>query len=121
MPFGYPLVQEASRFKSLLNDFSKASGTSINNTKSQIFFFHTPPIVKHVVARILGFPIATLPSKYLGAPLIDSAIKHSSWRILMEKLEFRLNLWTHRTLNISSRVVLIKKYYRQCRFTYSQS
>eukprot|EP00253_Pinus_taeda_P022974 PITA_22974 len=34
MLFGYPLVQEASRFKTLLNDFSEASGTSINKSKS---------------------------------------------------------------------------------------
>eukprot|EP00253_Pinus_taeda_P016498 PITA_16498 len=101
-------VQEASRFKTLLNDFSEASATSINNSKSQIFFFHTLPIVKYAVARILGFPIATLPSKYLGAPLIASAIEHSSWNILIEKLESHLNLWMHRTLNMASRVVLIK-------------
>eukprot|EP00253_Pinus_taeda_P011126 PITA_11126 len=108
MLFGYPSVQEASHFESLLNDFSEASGTNISNSKSQIFFFHTPPVVKHAVAWILGFPIATLPSKYLGALLISSAIKHPSWRILIEKLESRLNLWTYRTLNMASRVVLIK-------------
>lgn len=39
MLFGYPFVKEAS----LSNDFSDASGTSINTAKSQIFFFHTPP------------------------------------------------------------------------------
>ena len=108
MLFGYPSIQEASHFKSLLNDFSEASGTGINNTKSQTFFFHTPPIVKNVVARILGFPIATLLSKYLGPPLISSSLKQSSWCILIKKLESRLNLWTHRTLNIASHVVLIK-------------
>jgi len=45
MLFGYPSVQEASLFKSLLNDFSEASGTSVNNAKSQIYFFHTSPVV----------------------------------------------------------------------------
>eukprot|EP00253_Pinus_taeda_P025694 PITA_25694 len=108
MLFGYPSVQEASRFKSLLNEFSEALGTSINNSKSQIFFFHTPPIFNHAVARILGFPTTTLPAKYLGAPLIASAIKHSSWHILIEKLESRLNLWTYITLNMAGSVVLIK-------------
>eukprot|EP00253_Pinus_taeda_P008091 PITA_08091 len=73
-----------------------------------IFFFNTPPVVKSAIVRILGFPIATLPSKYLGAPLTVSAIKHSSWRNLIEKLESRLNQWTHRALNLFSRTVLIK-------------
>jgi len=38
MIFGYPFVQEASMYKSLLNDFAEALGTSINKTKSQFFF-----------------------------------------------------------------------------------
>eukprot|EP00253_Pinus_taeda_P003053 PITA_03053 len=108
MLFGYPSVQEASRFKALLNDFSKASGTNVNCHKSQLFFFHTPPSVKTTVTRILGFPSTSLPSKYLGAPLVASTIKHSTWQSLFEKLKSRLNLWTHRTLNLVSRVVLIK-------------
>eukprot|EP00253_Pinus_taeda_P033499 PITA_33499 len=86
----------------------EASGTNINTAKSQIYFFHTPPVTQFAIARILGFTIDSLPSKYLGAPLIASALKHASWHILLEKLESRLNLWTHRTLNISSRLVLIK-------------
>eukprot|EP00253_Pinus_taeda_P012603 PITA_12603 len=60
------------------------------------------------IARILGFSIAALPSKYLGAPLLDSAIKHASWRTLLDKLEARLSSWTFRSLNIASRLILIK-------------
>lgn len=108
MLFGYPSVQEAASFKSILKVFSDASGTSINKAKSQIFFFHTSPIIQCDVARILGFSIASLPSKYLGAPLIDSAIKHASWRKLLEKPETRLSLWTYRALNMASRLTLIK-------------
>lgn len=108
MLFGYPSVQEAACLKSLLTDFAETSGTNVNCTKSQIFFLHTPPPVKSAVTRILGFPTTSLPSKYLRAPLSASAIKHSSWKTLIEKLESRLNLWTHRSLNLASRVVLIK-------------
>eukprot|EP00253_Pinus_taeda_P020669 PITA_20669 len=43
-----------------------------------------------------------------GAPLLDSAHKHSSWTSLLERLEARLSLWTHRSLNMASRLVLIK-------------
>ena len=108
MLFGYPSVQEASCLKSLLNDFSLASGTHINCAKSQIFFFHTPPSVKVAVTRILGFPTASLPSKYLGAPLTASSIKQPAWRSLLENLEARLNLWTYRSLNLASCATLIK-------------
>eukprot|EP00253_Pinus_taeda_P030238 PITA_30238 len=83
-------------------------GALINKVKSQIFFFNIPPTTQRAIARILGFTIASLPSKYLGAPLIASALKHSSWNSLLEKLEARLFLWTHRALNMASRIVLIK-------------
>lgn len=63
MLFGYPSVQEASLYKSLLNDFSEASGMSVNTAKSQIFFYHTPHITQFSIARIMGFSIASLPSK----------------------------------------------------------
>eukprot|EP00253_Pinus_taeda_P013477 PITA_13477 len=85
-----------------------ASSACINKSKSQVFFFHTPPITQASIARILGFSIASLPSKYLGAPMTASALKHSSWKILLEKLEAHISSWTFRALNMASRLVLIK-------------
>eukprot|EP00253_Pinus_taeda_P012127 PITA_12127 len=108
MIFGYSSVQEARALNSLLLPFSKASGTLINSVKSQIFFFNTHPTTQRAIARILGFSIASLPSKYLGAPLFAYARKHSSWTSLLEKLEAKLSLWTHRSLNMASRMILIK-------------
>jgi len=108
MLFGHPSVQEARTFKFILDSFSKASGALINNVKSQIFFFNTPPYTKRAITRILGFSMASLPSNYLGAPLIASALKHSSWSSLLERLEARLHQWTYRALNMASRIVLIK-------------
>eukprot|EP00253_Pinus_taeda_P015835 PITA_15835 len=107
MLFGHPSVQEARSFKSIISNFSESSGALINKVKSEIFFFNTPPTTQRAIARILGFTIASLPSKYLGAPLFALALKHSSWSCLLEKLEAKLFLWTHRALNMSSRLVLI--------------
>eukprot|EP00253_Pinus_taeda_P035588 PITA_35588 len=87
---------------------SKIKGALMNRVKSQLFFFNTPPVTQRAIARILGFTIATFPSKYLGAPLIASALKHAAWTDLLDKLQARLFLWTHRALNMASRVILIK-------------
>eukprot|EP00253_Pinus_taeda_P015536 PITA_15536 len=95
-------------FKSLLTLYSDASGTSINASKSQLFFFNTPPSTQRNISRILGFTISHLPSKYLGAPLSDSAIKHASWRSLLDKLESKLSSWTFHALNMAGRLILIK-------------
>eukprot|EP00253_Pinus_taeda_P022503 PITA_22503 len=108
MLYGHPLVQEARQLKSLLADFSEASGAAINQSKFQIFFFHTPSAIQPAILRILKFTSAKLPSTYLGAPLIASNLKHSAWKSLLEKLEAKLSSWTHRSLNMASRLVLIK-------------
>lgn len=108
MLFAHPSVQEARLIKSLLSTFSDASGALINRVKSQIFFFNTPVTTQRAIERILGFTSTSLPSKYLGAPLTSSALKHSSWKHLLEKLEDHLFLWTNRSLNMAGRVILIK-------------
>eukprot|EP00253_Pinus_taeda_P026144 PITA_26144 len=108
MLFGHPLVQEARKLKALLDDFSAAFGASINTVESQIFFLHTTTATQSSIICILGFSLVTLPSKYLGAPLIDWALKHSSWQLLLDKLESRLTSWTFRALNMVSRVILIE-------------
>ena len=108
MLFGHPSSQEAITFENLLSLFSEASGTSINASKSQLFFFNTLATTQRNITRILGFSRAVLPLKYLGAPLLDSAIKHASWRTLLDKLDSRLSSWTYRSLNIADRLTLIK-------------
>eukprot|EP00253_Pinus_taeda_P009939 PITA_09939 len=114
MLFGHPSVQEAQSFKSILSNFWEASRALINKVKSEIFFFNKPPTTQRAIARILGFTIASLPSKYLGAPLFALALKHSSWSCLLEKLQAKLFLWTHRTLNMSSRKWALVKWEKAC-------
>lgn len=108
MLFGNPSVQEAHQLKTLLTKFSETSRASINNSNSQNFFFHTPSVTQSAIICILGFYSAKLPSTYLGAPLIASAIKNSSQKILLKNMEARLSSQTHRSLNMASRLVLIK-------------
>jgi hypothetical protein len=105
---GVPTVKEARAIRCVLDIYKEASGTIINLSKSQFFFFNTPIHVQRNIARILGFQRASLPSKYLGAPLIDKAIWNTSWQELLEKLETKLINWTHRFLTLPGRILLIK-------------
>ena len=104
----HPSVQEARSFNTILATFSKASSMTINLEKYEIFFFNTPLSTQRNIFRILGFKAAKLPSKYLGAPLTDSTLKHSPWRELLTKLELRLSQWTLHMLNLAGCLVLIK-------------
>jgi hypothetical protein len=91
MMMGSITAREARRILEILNDFSEASDTSINTEKSQIFFFNTPWVVQTYINRILSFSQSSLSSKDLGVPLINNALRNSSWEGLLASLEKRLN------------------------------
>jgi hypothetical protein len=105
---GKPTVQEARAIKKALDVFLSASGMQLNLDKSHIFFFNTLNIIQQRITRILGFQRSSLPSRYLGAPLIDKAIRNTGWQEMLTKLENMLSCWTHRFLSLSGRILLIK-------------
>jgi hypothetical protein len=105
---GSPTVQEAHTFLSIIHTFCEASGMDINKDKSQIFFFNTPLSIQLHISDILGFTRSSLPSKYLGIPLLDRALRNSSWEGLLTSFSKRLSSWTYRALNLPSRLILLK-------------
>lgn len=64
MLHGTPTVKEAVAYREILDLFSQVSGMEINFSKSTIFFFNTHTAVQSHLARLLGFRISSLPSKY---------------------------------------------------------
>jgi hypothetical protein len=105
---GTPTAREANSLLSILQTFSKALGLDCNKDKSQIFFFNMPPLIQHHVSDILGFNRSSLPSKYLGIPLIDNALRNSSWEHLLSSFTKRLSSWTLRVLNLPSHLILLQ-------------
>jgi hypothetical protein len=77
---GVPTIKEGRSIRHVLEIYKEASDTIINLSKSQFFFFNTSIHVQRNIARILGFQRESIPSKYLGAPLIDKAIRNTSWK-----------------------------------------
>jgi len=105
---GRPSLREARVFKDFLNWFMLASGVVINQHKSQLFFFNTPFLIQNRISRLLGFQRSSLPSKYLGGPLLDKPLIQANWEDLLAKLEARLSCWTHRSFNLASQLALVK-------------
>ena len=91
-----------------LNTFLVSSFLDINKYKSHICFFNTCHITKRNIYHILGFSKGTLPSKYLGAPLLDSLLKYVSWKDLLDCLNLRLSSWTYHSLNLPNHLTLLK-------------
>lgn len=88
---GTPTVRKAKALLDILQVFADASGLECNKEKSQIFFFNMPPPIQLHITEILGFSRSSLPSKYLGIPLIDIALRNSSWEHLLSSFTKRLS------------------------------
>jgi hypothetical protein len=73
---GYPTVKEVVEFKTILDLFQRH------------------------LATFLSFQLLSLFSKYLGAPLLSKVLHDPSWEMLLEKMEFKLQSWTHRSLSM---------------------
>jgi hypothetical protein len=69
-----PTVREAQIIKRVLTEFMEASGTYINESKSQFFFFNTPLHIQSNIACNLGFQHNPLLFKYLDIPLIENSL-----------------------------------------------
>lgn len=108
MLMGSPTVKEARTLNKVLSTFMEASGMEINLTKSKLFFFNTSIPVQRNLSKILKIQRNSLPTKYLGIPLLEYALKAANWEDLLDKMRLRLSSWTHRALNMASRLVLVK-------------
>jgi hypothetical protein len=105
---GTPMVKEAKVYKKILEEFGEASGEEINHSRSMIYFFNTNPEIQRKLANIMGFECKTLPTKYMGIPLMDIACKNSTWEGVINKLQERIKNWTYRALNLDKRIILTK-------------
>jgi len=101
---------EAHSLCKILDIFMDASGMSINQLKSQVYFFNNPLAVQchqcHVL-RIMGFNERSLPSNYLGLPLIHLGGSNALWERILSKLKNKLSSWNFHTLNHVGRLILL--------------
>ena len=95
---GMATVREASNMRKVLDIYLGASGQLINEDKSSIFFFNTPPPIQRRVAHILRFQIGGLPLLYLGIPISAGRKSRESWQVILDKVRDKVNHWTHHWL-----------------------
>jgi hypothetical protein len=103
-----PTMQEANKLISILSDFSEASNTTFNLAKSQLFFFNTPEAIQQHLSQFLNTLVYTLLSRYLGLPLSDSIAINISWDSLLLSISNHLINWTFHSLNLPTKIVLLK-------------
>jgi hypothetical protein len=103
-----PMAHEAKNINSILSDFVKTSGMSLNLDKSRFYFFNTSIVFQNHVSHLLGMPKSSLPSNYLGLPLMGEPTHSISWDSLLLSISYKLTDWTFIPLNIVARLVLLK-------------
>jgi hypothetical protein len=89
---GISTAKEALCFRSITDLFCEVSGTEVNLTKSQVFFFNMPLVIQNHLTHLLGFTHSVLPSVYLGIPLIDNSLRNASWNSLLSSFRNILSL-----------------------------
>eukprot|EP00253_Pinus_taeda_P026566 PITA_26566 len=108
MLFGEVSLREVRIIKEVLDVFTEASGMEITKEKSCTFIFNTLEAIKAHLTRTLGFKQGELPTKYLGNQLDIHPTRMKNWQEVIDKIKKRLSNWSFRSLNIASRIVLLK-------------
>ncbi|GJX94924.1 hypothetical protein Tco_0349510 [Tanacetum coccineum] len=68
--------------------------------KSTAYFCNVPNAIKASILNSMPFAEGVLPVRYLGVPLISSRLLFRDCKILVEKLESRVNDWRNKFLSL---------------------
>lgn len=89
-----------------LDDFASWSGLQMNRDKTHLFHAGLLPLHSAAIARH-GFPVAALPIRYLGLPLMHRKLKISEYHPLLDQIAGKFRGWAVRTLSFAGRTQLI--------------
>lgn len=106
--FGEAKIREAKVIKETLEDYCESSGQQVNKNKSNIFFFNTDMRKQREIAKILGFKVSLLPSRYLGIPLFLGESKSTLWDPLISNITNKLASWKGKWLSTARGVLVLK-------------
>ncbi|GJS23740.1 uncharacterized protein Tco_0452372 [Tanacetum coccineum] len=91
-----------------LEEFMNVSGLVPSIPKSTAFFCNVPIALKSSILNLMPFAEGTLPVRYLGVPLISSRLLYRDCKVLVEKLESRVNDWRNKFLSLAGRMQLVR-------------
>ena len=91
--------------KNILEDFSPATGLSINFHKSTFVPLHVGDEAAAAMANVLGCALSTLPQTYHGLPLSPHKLKPADFQPLVSSFDNYLAGWKARLLSYGVRLV----------------
>ncbi|GJT71235.1 RNA-directed DNA polymerase, eukaryota, reverse transcriptase zinc-binding domain protein [Tanacetum coccineum] len=102
---GDPL--SAGVIKDAIQEFSDVSGLFPNLNKSTLYFGCMVEAEKEQIRRIMQINEGSLPTKYLGVPLITKCLGVKDCQNLVDKIKGRTEDWKCKYLSYAGRLMLI--------------
>lgn len=93
--------------KTILENFSAATGLAINFHKSTFVPLNLPGNVAATMASVLGCVVSSFPQTYLGLPLSPHKIRVADYQPLISKFDKFLASWKARLLSTGGRLILV--------------
>lgn len=107
--FGRDSIEEATKFKLIIENYSTASGQWINQQKSDIYFSkNTSILFQKQIADILGIPTSSMLSRYLGLLVSWRRSKYQSLQFIKDRVWHKLQSWKCNLLSLAGKEILIK-------------
>eukprot|EP00253_Pinus_taeda_P007478 PITA_07478 len=100
----------ARKFKEVLVDYCKVSGSELNRGKCHVYCWNISAASASSIARCLGFASSAswTSFKYLGLPIFHKRALSKDWHPQIEKFKEKMQAWGSSWLNIAEKSVLIK-------------
>jgi hypothetical protein len=90
-----------------LDNFSAATGLSINFHKSTFVPIKVNPSAATSMALAFGCTVSSFPQTYLGLPLSTHKLRISDFNPIISKSDLRLSGWRGRSHPIGGRLILV--------------
>jgi hypothetical protein len=93
--------------KSLLRGFELVSGLKINFVKSKLIGLNVETRFLEASSSFLSCLSKVVPFKFLGIPVGANPIRQATWKLVVDAMTKRLNLWSSSHLSYGGRLTLI--------------
>ena len=100
-------VASLQALKNILDDFSMATGLTINYHKSTFVPMNVDAATASTMATVLGCELSTFPQTYLGLPLSPHKLRPFDFQPLISSFDKYLAGWKARLLSSGGRIVLV--------------
>ncbi|KAA3472112.1 reverse transcriptase [Gossypium australe] len=107
--FGDASETGANAVRSILKEYSEASGQQVNYDKSLIYFgASVDQNVREQITNTLGVRVSVNPEKYLGLPMMVGRRKRWAFANFVDRFRKRIESWSFRFLSMGGKEVFIK-------------